>query len=454
MMRRIGQFVLVGTIFLILAANMQATDSRKIVLTGAIYHELTPSGMVITSVDSLLNPIYMLDNSNFLNIDYDGAIYSGFGIAKMEPFGLPGVLGLQIGKRYGSYRNNVWAGPGQDINSLNGLVAPICGQTNVGVDGVNVTDINGVRSFGIYYALPVGDKLKAGFGLNYVGRGVSGNRISNPQSVLTEKDDTFKKKISTMMFRAGLGFSLKENINLAVDIGMGKPKYLYEYTIAAGSTADNEKASFSGTDTDVNVRLNITLNDNADFVANLSYLSYGGSLKVDPDTDTADDATTYGRAQKGLVFLAGPLFHGEGYNVGFQAGFMTDGSEEEISVETANTDTQKDNPSTSYFPILRILAEKQLFNWFTMRASVTFETSSEKTLTNPDTDPANEDWKTLSAQATSSLTPAFGFAVNLKKGFFIEAYMYDTIFLRGPWFLTGNSSGPDLNIGVSLGVKL
>jgi len=42
----------------------------------------------------------------------------------------------------------------------------------------------------------------------------------------------------------------------------------------------------------------------------------------------------------------------------------------------------------------------------------------------------------------------------MKKGFFIEAYMYDTIFLEGPWFLTGNSSGPDLNIGVSLGVKL
>ncbi len=57
-MRRIGQCVLVGTIFLILVANMQATDSRKIVLTGAIYHELTPAGMVITSVDSLLNPIY------------------------------------------------------------------------------------------------------------------------------------------------------------------------------------------------------------------------------------------------------------------------------------------------------------------------------------------------------------------------------------------------------------
>jgi hypothetical protein len=42
----------------------------------------------------------------------------------------------------------------------------------------------------------------------------------------------------------------------------------------------------------------------------------------------------------------------------------------------------------------------------------------------------------------------------MKNGFFVDAYMYDTIFLRGPWFLTGNSSGPDLNIGVSLGIKL
>jgi len=423
-MRRIGQFVLVGTLFLILAANMQATDSRKIVLTGAIYHELTPAGMVITTVDSLLNPIYMLDNPSYVNIDYDGAIYSGFGFVKMESLGLPGVLGLQVGKRYGSYRNNIWAGPGQDINSLNGLVAPICGQTNVGVDGVNVTNINGVRSFGLYYALPLGDKLKAGFGINSVGRGVSGNRINNPLSVSTERDDVFKKKISTMMFRAGLGYPLKDNLNLSIDIGLGKPKYLYP------------------------------INETTNIIANLSYLSYGGSLEVDPNTDTADDATTYKRAQKSLAFLAGPLFHGEGYNVGFQVGFMTDTSQEEMSVETADTDAIKNNPSLSYFPILRILAEKRLFNWFTMRASITYETSKEKTLTNPDTDPATEDWKTISAQATSSLTPAFGFTVNMKKGFFIEAYMYDTIFLEGPWFLTGNSSGPDLNIGVSLGVKL
>jgi hypothetical protein len=453
-MRRIGQFFLVGTIFLILVANMQATDSRKIVLTGAIYHELTPAGMVITSVDSLLNPIYMLDNPDFVNIDYDGAIYSGFGFAKMEPFGLPGVFGLQVGKRYGSYRNNIWAGPGQDINSLNGLVAPICGQTNVGVDGVNATDINGVRSFGLYYALPLGDKLKAGFGLNYVGRGVSGNRINNPQSVSTERDDIFKKKISTMMFRAGLGYALKDNIGLAFDMGLGKPKYLYEYTIAAGSTADNEKASFSGMDMDVNIRVDHKIKENADLIANISYLSYGGSLEVDPNTDTANDGTTYGRAQRSLVFLAGPLFHGEGYNVGFQVGFMSDKSKEETSVETANTDTQKNNPRTLTFPILRILAEKRLFNWFTMRASVTFETSKEKTLINSDTASATEDWKTVSAQAASSLTPAFGFTVNMKNGFFVDAYMYDTLFLRGPWFLTGNSSGPDLNIGVSLGIKL
>lgn len=453
-MRRIGQFILVGTIFLILVANMQATDSRKIVLTGAIYHELTPSGMVITSVDSLLNPIYMLDNPNFVNIDYDGAVYSGFGIAKVDAFGLPGVLGLQIGKRYGSYRDNIWAGPGQNISDLNGLVTPICGQTNIGVDGVNVTNIDGVRSFGLYYALPLGDKLKAGFGLNYVGRGVSGNRINDPLSVSTERDDRFKKNISTLMFRAGLGYPLTDNVNLAVDIGLGKPKYLYQYTIEAGSTADNEKASFSGTDMDVNVKVDYALNDKTDFVANLSYLSYGGSLKVDPDTDTDDDATTYGRAQKSMVFLAGPLFHGEGYNVGFQAGFMTDKSEEETSIEIADTDTQRNNPRASYFPILRILAEKRVFTWFTMRASITFETSSEKILTNSDTDPATENWTTLSAQAASSLTPAFGFTVNLKKGFFIDAYMYDTIFLEGPWFLTGNSSGPDLNMGVSLGVRL
>ncbi|NIM58081.1 MAG: hypothetical protein GTO16_03935 [Candidatus Aminicenantes bacterium] len=453
-MRRIGQFALVGTIFLTLAANLQATDSRKIVLTGAIYHELTPAGMVITTVDSLLNPIYMLDNSNYVNIDYDGAIYSGFGFIKMESLGLPGVLGLQIGKRYGSYRDNIWSGPGQNINDLNGLVAPICGQTNVGVDNVNVTNIDGVRSFGIYYALPLGEKLKAGFGINTVGRGVSGLRDSDPQSVSTEREDTFKKKISTMMFRAGLGYPLKDNLNLSIDIGLGKPKYLYQYTIAEGSTADNEKASLSGSDIDANIRLDYSVNETTNIIANLSYFSYGGSLKVDPDTDTADDATTFKRAQKSFAFLVGPLFHGDGYNVGFQVGLMTDKSQEERSIETPDTDSIKDNPSLSYFPILRILAEKQLFNWFTMRASITYETTKEKTLINPDYDPANTDWKTISAQATSSLTPAFGFTVNMKKGFFVEAYMYDTIFLEGPWFLTGNSSGPDLNIGVSLGVKL
>jgi hypothetical protein len=234
-MKRIAKLGAIGTLVLVLAIHSFATDSRKIVLTGTVYHEYSPLGMVITSVDALLNPTFMLDHPNFVNVDMDSATltYSGYGFIKLEALNLPGMLGLQIGKRYGSYRNDIWVGPGQDINDLNGLVAPLCGQANVGVDGVNVTNLNGVRSFGLYYALPLGDKLKAGFGLNYVGRGVSGNRINDPQSISTEMDDTVEKKISTMMFRAGAGYTmLNDKLNLNLDIGFGKPKYNYEYTIS------------------------------------------------------------------------------------------------------------------------------------------------------------------------------------------------------------------------------
>jgi len=73
-----------------------------------------------------------------------------------------------------------------------------------------------------------------------------------------------------MMFRAGLGYPLKDNLNLAIDIGIGKPKYLYEYTIATGSTADNEKASFSGTDMDANIRVDYRINDDTDLIAPIS----------------------------------------------------------------------------------------------------------------------------------------------------------------------------------------
>ncbi len=456
-MKRIGHFGLIGALLLVLTIHAFASDSRKIVLTGTIYHEYSPLGMVITSVDALLNPTFMLGHSNFVNVDLDSATltYSGFGFIKLEALKLPGMLGLQIGKRYGSYRNDIWLGPSQDINDLNGLVAPLCGQADVGVDGVNVTNLDGVRSFGIYYALPIGDNLKAGFGLNYVGRGVSGNRINDPQSISTERDDTFEKRISTMMFRAGAGYTmLNDKLNLSLDVGFGSPKYNYEYTIAASSTADSETASFSGTDLDANVRASYMLGENTDLVANLFYLSYGGTLEIDPDTATSDDGTTYERSQDGLIFLAGPLFHGDGYNFGIQAGFASGKSTEETTVQLAGTDTQKNNPKISSFPILRVFAEKRLFSWFTMRASVTFEAYSENSLINIDTDPLTEDWDTVTAEPTSSLTTAFGFTVNMKNGFYIDGYMYDRIFREGPWIVTGNASIPDLNAGISVGITL
>jgi hypothetical protein len=456
-MIRIGKLCVIGTLVLFLAVSAQATDSRKMVLTGTVYHELTPIGMVITSVDSLLNPAFMLDNPSFVNIDFDSSTltYSGYGFFKLEALNLPGMFGLQIGKSYGSYRTDIWAGPGQDINDLNGLVAPLCGQNAVGVDGVNVADLTGVRSFGLYYALPLGEKLKAGFGLSTVGRGVSGNRINDPGSVSTERNDTFKKKISVTMFRMGAAYAMmKDKLNLNADIGFGNPKYKYEYTIATGSTADSETAVLSGQDMDANLRASYVLGEKTDAVANLFCFSYGGSLEIDPDTATADDGTTYGRSQKGLVFLVGPLFHGDGYNFGIQLGFARGKSKEETSIETAGTDTQKNNPRITASPILRVFAEKSVFSWFTIRASATFETSKEKTLINVDTDPATEDWKTVTAQPASSLTTAFGFTVNIKDGFYIDAYMYDRIFREGPWILTGNASIPDLNAGVSIGIRL
>lgn len=453
-MKRIKQIVILGTFILFFGISVQATDSRKFVLTGTVYHEFTPLGMVLTSVDALLNPTYMLHHSNSVNIDYDGATYSGYGFFKMESLGLPGVFGLQIGKRYGSYRSGIWAGSGENINDLNDLVAPICDQSDVGVDGIDVTDLNSIRSFGIYYALPLGNKTKAGFGFNYVGRGVSGNRINDPQSVSTEKDDTFKKQISSTMFRAGIEHTLKDKINLLFDIGIGKPKYSYEYTIGSDSTEDNEKASFSGWDLDANLRADYRINNNTSFIANFSYFSFGGSLETDPDTGTSDDSITYRRAQKGFTFLVGPLFHGDDHNFGFQAGFMSDSSNTEMSLEASDTDTQKNNPRTRSFPILRLLAEKRLLKWFTMRASVTYMTFKETTLNNSDTDPATEDWKTVSGQPTSTLSPAFGFTIDFNNGFFIDAYMFDSIFLKGPYLFSGNTSGPNLNAGVSIGISL
>ncbi len=453
-MKRIKQIVILGTFILFFCISVQASDSRKFVLTGTVYHEFTPLGMVLTSVDALLNPTYMLHHSNSVNIDYDGATYSGYGFFKMKPFGLPGMFGLQVGKRYGSYRSGIWTGSGENISDLNDLVAPICDQSDVGVDGIDVTDLNSIRSFGIYYALPLGKKLKVGFGYNYVGRGVSGNRINDPQSVSTEKDDTFKKQISSTMFRVGIENTLKDKLNLLFDIGIGKPKYSYEYTIATDSTEDSEKASFTGWDLDANLRADYRINDNTALIANFSYFSYGGSLETDPDTGTSDDSTTYRRAQKGFTFLVGPLFHGDDHNFGFQAGFMSDSSNTEMGLEASDTDTQKNNPRTSSFPILRLLAEKRLLKWFTMRASVTYMTFKETTLNNSDTDPATEDWKTVRGQPTSTLSSAFGFTIDFNNGFFIDAYMFDSIFLKGPYFFSGNTSGPNLNAGVSIGISL
>ncbi|MCK4556537.1 MAG: hypothetical protein KAU47_03395, partial [Candidatus Aminicenantes bacterium] len=78
----------------------------------------------------------------------------------------------------------------------------------------------------------------------------------------------------------------------------------------------------------------------------------------------------------------------------------------------------------------------------------------EKTFYNLDTDPATEDWESVSAQPASSLVIALGFTVNMKKGFYIEGYMYDDIFREGPYILTGNASFPDFNAGFSLGIRL
>ena len=48
-MKRMKQIIVVGILFLFLVVNMQASDSRKIVLTGTIYHEFMPIGMVVLS---------------------------------------------------------------------------------------------------------------------------------------------------------------------------------------------------------------------------------------------------------------------------------------------------------------------------------------------------------------------------------------------------------------------
>jgi len=454
-MKRTEKLLVLGVLVMFLAVGLQATDSRKAVLTGTTYHEFTPIGMLITSVDALLNPIFMLDYSDFLNIDYDNATrtYSGFGFFKMKSLGLPGVLGVQIGKRYGSSRTGIWFDAGQDINSLNGLVAPLCGQDNVGVDGTDVTNLIGVRSYGIFYALPIGKELRAGFGFDYVGRGVSGKRINDPQSVSIFRDDIFKKRISDLMFRAGVGTVLREKIDLALDIGFGMPKYIYEYTAAAGSTADNEKASFSGSDLDLNLRVAIKMGDNASLVGNLSYYNFGGSLNIDPDLVTLADGTTYKRAQSIFRLLAGPLFHGESYDVGIQIGVMNESTTIETTIETPGTDTAKSNPTYFNIPMLRIMAEKQLAKWFTMRASVAYRTYTRKILTNTTTDPLTEDWEAVSTRATSVLTPAFGFTIDMKNGFIIDAFINDVIFLNAPYIVTGVNSG-SLNAGVSIGLKL
>ncbi len=417
-----------------------AMDARKQVLgADVVVGENQAAGLVLDSADSFVNPAYMLDYTSLLGLEGTAGandFFTGFIFADLDKIGLPGALGIQVGRNFGMLKRSTLTQAGS-INALNAQLAPALSQLNDNIDGnPTLTDLTDVQSWGLLYGLSLGKEIGAGLAVNFIGNGLKGKAVPG---VAASPD--ISKSIGDIEIRLGAKMGLMANLSAALDLGLNFPTFAFNYN----SPALIQKADLSGLNLDVNARLGLDLSKTLEAVALIGYANYGGKTAVDPDGAITADNFSYILGRSDLYVSLGALLHDKDSLAGVLLGFMSQSYANEVETQVSVNNT-KDDPSFIYFPSLKLLAERNLAQWFTLRGSIgyTYQGTSTNFL-------AAGATYTTHAIAQSFIVTAIGASLNFESAV-VETVLSKTLLFNGP-YLVGGVANTGLNASLSLGYK-
>lgn len=225
------------------------------------------------------------------------------------------------------------------------------------------------------------------------------------------------------------------------DLGLNFPNYSFSYDDTV--TPLKQKVDFNAFNFDVNARLAWALSQQFEGILLLNYANNGGDTKIQPDESNATNDVTLTLGSSDFSAGVGGVIKNDTGLIGVLLGFMT----QDYSNEAKTTaGTVKDNPSYIYFPSLKLLAEKKLAQWFTLRGALAYTYQGSST---DYSDPTIS--YTQHAKATSYLTTAIGATVSIDP-FYIESVLSKNLLFNGPWLL-GGVINTGLNTVVSLGYR-
>ncbi len=417
-----------------------AMDARKQVLGigVGVVGENSPAGLVLDSADSFSNPAYMLSYANLLGLEGVAGVndlYTGFAFADLSVVGVPGVLGFQIGRNFGLMKTSTLSTT-DDLNDLNARISGLGTglNNNALIDGTSLNNLNDVQPYGLMYALNLMEELQIGAAINFVGNSIKGKAlVGDPTSADLEKS------ISDLEVRLGAVMTIMPELTGSVDVGLNFPNYTFKYN----SAALDQKAEFNAFNLDVNARLGWALSNQFETVLVAGYANNGGDTKIDPDEANANDDLTLTLGRSDVSVGIGGLIKDETGLVGVLLGFMS----QDYSYEVKTTvGTLKNNPSYTYFPSLKLLAEKKLAQWFTLRGAVGYTYQGHSTSYS---DPTIS--YTQHAKATSYVVTAVGATVSINP-FYFETVLSKDLLFNGPW-LIGGVIDTGLNTVLSLGYR-
>lgn len=288
--------------------------------------------------------------------------------------------------------------------------------------------------------------MKAGIAFNYIGNSISGNVASSNAA----NKGTYSEALRDMEIRLG-GQMMKEKLfKVGLDVGIGLPSYSLTYD---PGTKTNQTITASLFNLDVNLRAAYIAVENFDCVFRASYAKFGGSETVDPNSAVANSGGTITGSQQDLTIAIGGLWHKDNALGGIELLLKSVAYKNEQASSAPGSGTSKNDPSTVTFPAIRIVAEKLLASWITVRGSVEYDSiTTSSVLNNSGASSSSKDYTTY-LLASDSLTTQLGFTISIGDPFIIEGVIAQTILFDAPYFISGDSNFTTFNTSISVGYK-
>lgn len=432
---KLTRWVLLGSL-VGMASMAQAMDSRKEVVSGGSVANNAPAGVVLDAADAFINPAYMLDYKGMIGMDGTRAVkdfYTGFAFVPLSNIGMPGTLGVQVGRNFGLIRANAMGG-GTNLNDIDAGLAASLPNVSAPIDGVTFTDLSDVKSLGLMYALGLGQAVKLGAGFNYIGNGVEGRATpGDPNSA------NMKKTLSDLEMRVGAEMLFGSAFRLAADLGLGLPGYHFSYS----SAALTQSADFSTANIDTNLRAAIDFSKELELVVLGGYQGAGGDLSVVPNAAATANNFTLTRGRNDLYFALGGVFKNPKGLTAIQLGLLSMGFTDKLTVPANTTANTVDDSGIFVFPVIGLVGERSVLDWLTLRGSVQF--SSQSGSGNHTAGGVSYTTRTLTS---SYLNTSLGASATFDQ-FVIESVICKNLMFDGP-YATGGVANTGLNTSVSV----